>query len=236
MLLVYKDFEWDLREAAACLTAHGVSFREASTVFADENVILLEDPASDQLRAVGRSSRGRVLAVVHKPGRRIRILGATLHTNDDAEVAAPEHAAASQAAPQTVAAAPAEPEMVAATPAEAKPVAARRAAPERRAAKPIDMEAGAEAHAPSSRPSRTAWTAKAQGTAEPSAPSTRVPTTGWTAETYGIYWDAYSAARQAARQEGKSLREAQRLGREAGERAMVGRVERSRKQSARAST
>lgn len=236
MLLVYKDFEWDLREAAACLTAHGVSFREASTVFADENAIISEDPASDQLRAVGRSSRGRVLAVVHKRGRRIRILGAALHTNDAAEIAAPMHAAASLGALEPVAAAPAEAEMVATTPAAAEPVAARRAAPERRAAKPVDMERGAEAHAPPSRPSRTGWTTKSHGAAEPSASSTPVPTTGWTAETYGIYWDAYSAARQAARREGKSPREAQRLGREAGERAMVGRVERSPKQPARAST
>jgi uncharacterized DUF497 family protein len=169
MLLVYNDFEWDLREAAACLTTHGVSFREASTVFADENVILSEDPASGRLRAVGRSFRGRMLVVLHHRGRRIQILGATLHTSGAAEVVAPEPVAA---------------ELVAAEPVAPQPVAA----------------------------------------------------TGWTAETYGIYWDAYSAARQAARREGKSPREAQRLGREAGERAIVGRAGRSPKRSARSST
>jgi uncharacterized DUF497 family protein len=164
MLLVYNDFEWDLREAAACLTTHGVSFREASTVFADENVILSEDPASGRLRAVGRSFRGRMLVVLYHRGRRIQIFGATLHTDGAAEVVAAEPVAASPVAPQPVAA------------------------------------------------------------------------TGWTAETYGIYWDAYSAARQAARQEGKSPREAQRLGRQAGERAIVGRAGQSPKQPARSST
>lgn len=217
MLLVYKDFEWDLREAAAGPTTHGVSFREASTVFADENVIISEDPGSDQLRAVGVSSGGRMLVVLHRRGHRIRILGATLHTNDAIAVVAREHAAET----------PAKPATVAATPAAAEPVVAE----------PIDMEAGIEAHQPSRRPSKTAWPAKAPGTAESSAPSPRVPaTTGWTAETYGVYWDAYSSARQAARRDGKSPREAQRLGREAGERAMAGRAERSPKQSARAST
>ncbi len=53
------------------------------------------------------------------------------------------------------------------------------------------------------------------------APSS-TPTGGWTAEAYGIYWDAYSAAREEARRQGKSLREAQRIGREAGERARTG--------------
>jgi uncharacterized DUF497 family protein len=181
MLLVYQDFEWDLREAAASVASHGVSFREAATVFADDNVAISEDPAPGHLRALGLSSRGRMLAVVHKRGHRIRILGATLHPTHPAEVAPPE--------------------LIAAPPVAAEPLAA-------------GTEAAAE-------------TASLEG---------RSPGSGWTAETYGIYWDAYSAARQAARQQGKSAREAQRLGRQAGERAMAGRTEPSPRPSTRSST
>ncbi len=175
MLLVYKDFEWDLREAAACLTTHGVSFREASTVFADESVIISEDPTAGRLRAIGLSSRGRTLVVIHKRGHRISILGATPHTNG-APVGAPEPASAMPAAAVTTVA----PELDAATPTEPAAIA------------------------------------------EPPASGSRPSGTGWTAEAYGIYWDAYSAARDEARRQGKSPGEAQRIGREAGKRAMLG--------------
>lgn len=185
-MIVYNNFEWDVREAQACLAAHGVSFKEASTVFAAEDVTISEDPASGRLRAIGLSSRGRMLVVLHQRGPRLRILGAELHTNRPAKVAAPEPAAP-----------PPAPEPVPAPPSTVKPPAAE----------------------PESAPSSSNG-----------APSG----TGWTAEAYEIYWEAYSAARQAARKEGKSHREAQRLGRVAGERAVADRSGASSSQAARA--
>ena len=37
-------FEWDKRKAESNLRAHGVSFREATTVFADPLAITISDP------------------------------------------------------------------------------------------------------------------------------------------------------------------------------------------------
>jgi len=37
-------FEWDPEKAEANLKKHGVSFVEASTVFADERALLISDP------------------------------------------------------------------------------------------------------------------------------------------------------------------------------------------------
>ena len=54
------------------------------------------------------------------------------------------------------------------------------------------------------------------------APSgSRIPGADMTADEYGVYWDAYVAARDEAKRQGKSLREAQRIGREAGDRAVA---------------
>lgn len=62
-------FAWDVRKAAANRRKHGVSFEEAEAVFADDNAILLDDPAhsGDEERSVilGLSDRLRVLVVSH---------------------------------------------------------------------------------------------------------------------------------------------------------------------------
>ena len=226
MLLVYKDFEWDLREAAANAAAHGVTFREASTVFADENVVVSVDPRSGRLRAVGRSSSDRVLAVLHQPGRRIRIFGAAVNGAEEETAAPPAEAAAvntaGPAGQDSVAGAPEASEPVAAmavpqgTPAHApskRPMRARSASPNAASAAPVLV--AVEPVAPAPRPTRK----PAKPTSDAPPPSGTQPATGWTADTYGIYWDAYSAARDEARRQGKSTREAQRLGKEAGERA-----------------
>ncbi|MEZ4302200.1 MAG: BrnT family toxin, partial [Polyangiaceae bacterium] len=80
-MIVYNNFEWDVRCAAASLAAQGVSFKEASTVFESGDVRVVTDPASGEHCAVGLSARGRMLAVhhVHVPGPRIRILSVALH-------------------------------------------------------------------------------------------------------------------------------------------------------------
>jgi uncharacterized DUF497 family protein len=58
-------FTWDPEKAASNLRKHGVSFREASTVFGDPLAAMVVD-ALDPERAilVGQSDRGRVLLTV----------------------------------------------------------------------------------------------------------------------------------------------------------------------------
>jgi hypothetical protein len=61
-------FEWDPAKAAGNLTKHGVSFEEASTVFADPLGRIADDPrhSAEEPRFVllGHSERQRLLAVL----------------------------------------------------------------------------------------------------------------------------------------------------------------------------
>ena len=61
------EFEWDAIKAATNLRDHGVSFEEASTVFADPLAMLMADPdhSVDEERYVllGESSRRSLLVV-----------------------------------------------------------------------------------------------------------------------------------------------------------------------------
>jgi len=62
------SFEWDPRKAAANEKKHGVSFKEASTVFGDPLAWFQQDSGhsqgEDRLRLLGRSSENRLLAVL----------------------------------------------------------------------------------------------------------------------------------------------------------------------------
>jgi len=62
-------FEWDPRKNAANQRKHGVSFEEATTVFSDENALLIDDPehSEDEERFVllGMSAALRALVVCH---------------------------------------------------------------------------------------------------------------------------------------------------------------------------
>ena len=62
-------FTWNKEKAAANLAKHGVSFEEATTVFADPLSLTIADPAhsEDETRFViaGQSHAGRLLVVVH---------------------------------------------------------------------------------------------------------------------------------------------------------------------------
>jgi uncharacterized DUF497 family protein len=78
-------FEWDPRKASANLTKHGVSFEDASTVFADPNAMDGRDlqHSADELRflRLGQSGRGAVLMVAYtlrsaENGETIRIISA----------------------------------------------------------------------------------------------------------------------------------------------------------------
>lgn len=214
-MIIYKNFEWDVREAAASLTRQGVSFKEASTVFSDAEVVITEDAAPGQLRATGRSARGRVLVVLHRPGPRVRILAAALPGKPLIVGAASEPAPAPVPAPE-----PEPTSAKAASPLSSVPASAPAAAtPLPRSRRIVTPAAPKPAPAPAPvAPAAPEPEAPPESTAASSKPSGA----GWTAEAYGIYWDAYSAAREEARRQGKSTREAQRIGKEAGERAMLG--------------
>jgi hypothetical protein len=62
-------YEWDHKKAASNQKKHGVSFREASTVFGDPLAITFDDPdhSTDEERYVtfGSSTTGRLLVVSH---------------------------------------------------------------------------------------------------------------------------------------------------------------------------
>ncbi|MBX7245608.1 MAG: BrnT family toxin [Candidatus Sumerlaeaceae bacterium] len=62
-------FDWDTNKAATNLRKHGVSFQEASTVFADENARLKSDldHSEQEFRFIllGLSARFRVVVVCH---------------------------------------------------------------------------------------------------------------------------------------------------------------------------
>lgn len=75
------EFEWDPEKAETNGTKHGVSFEEAMTVFGDPLGRLVDDPehSQEEERFVlfGRSSAGRLLAVMHtERGRALRIISA----------------------------------------------------------------------------------------------------------------------------------------------------------------
>jgi uncharacterized DUF497 family protein len=75
-------FEWDARKAAANLAKHGVSFDEATTVFADPLGRFLDDPRHSILEErfvlLGLSAAGRLLAVMFtdRGGDRLRLISA----------------------------------------------------------------------------------------------------------------------------------------------------------------
>ena len=78
-------FEWDRAKAERNLAKHRVSFDEAVTVFYDPLAATFDDPdhsvGERRFITVGRSSRGRLLVVVHiEPAEYIRIISARLTT------------------------------------------------------------------------------------------------------------------------------------------------------------
>ncbi len=76
------SFEWDPRKDALNHRKHGVPFREAMTVFYDEDALLLDDHAhsheEERFLLLGMSGRLRLLVVCHceRHGQTIRIISA----------------------------------------------------------------------------------------------------------------------------------------------------------------
>ena len=62
-------FEWDEKKAKSNSKKHGITFEEASTAFADNLSITIEDPLhgenEDRLILIGFSSASNTLIVVH---------------------------------------------------------------------------------------------------------------------------------------------------------------------------
>ena len=76
-------FQWNVDKALANLSKHGVSFEEATTVFADPLSLTISDPdySDDQARFLdlGMSHRGQLLVVSYtERGDQIRIISARL--------------------------------------------------------------------------------------------------------------------------------------------------------------
>ena len=81
-------FEWDDEKASENLTKHGVSFSEASTVFADPLSRTIIDPlhseAEERFIVVGESGLQHTLVVVHTyRGDVIRIISARRATSSE---------------------------------------------------------------------------------------------------------------------------------------------------------
>jgi len=84
-------FEWDTAKAAANLRKHGVSFDEASTVFADVLSATAHDPddsrGESRLLTFGMSGAGRILVVSHTDhGAIIRIISARPATRPERKI------------------------------------------------------------------------------------------------------------------------------------------------------
>jgi uncharacterized DUF497 family protein len=76
-------FEWDENKNKTNIRKHGVSFREAATVFLDENALVIEDDAhsdsEERFIIIGFSAKPRLLIVCHclrESGAAIRIISA----------------------------------------------------------------------------------------------------------------------------------------------------------------
>ena len=87
------SFDWDSRKNAANQRKHGISFEEATTVFSDEQALLIDDPehSSDEERFIllGMSAVLRALVVCHcyREGEdAIRIISARKATRKERSV------------------------------------------------------------------------------------------------------------------------------------------------------
>lgn len=62
-------FEWDNNKAVINEKKHGITFKEASTVFYDENAVLFDDPdhseVEDRFLILGISNQTNMLIVSH---------------------------------------------------------------------------------------------------------------------------------------------------------------------------
>lgn len=84
-------FEWDFTKDKKNLRKHGVSFKEASSVFYDALAVTGADPdhSEDEERLItfGMSSSGRLLVVAHtERDAAIRIISARVATSHERKI------------------------------------------------------------------------------------------------------------------------------------------------------
>ena len=85
-------FEWDANKAAANVRKHGVTFAEASTVFADPHGRVVDDPrhfvGEARFALLGYSRQGRLLAVMftERGADRIRLISARKATRTERDL------------------------------------------------------------------------------------------------------------------------------------------------------
>jgi uncharacterized protein len=91
-VLMNLQFIWDEEKNKQNIKKHGVSFKEAETVFLNFPLEVFHDPEhsedEDRYIAVGFSERGRVLLVVHcenLTGTQIRIISARKTTRKESK-------------------------------------------------------------------------------------------------------------------------------------------------------
>ena len=82
------SFEWDIEKAKSNEQKHGISFDEASTVFADPLSLTMHDPLhsenEERFILIGASHKNRMLIVVHtERGDNIRIISARKATKKE---------------------------------------------------------------------------------------------------------------------------------------------------------
>ena len=64
-----KHFDWDTKKNTININKHGISFKEAASVFSDINAIYFDDEAhsnnEDRLIVIGKSKKLNLLMVCH---------------------------------------------------------------------------------------------------------------------------------------------------------------------------
>ena len=83
-------FEWDENKNSTNLKKHGVDFKEAATVFLDEDALIIADGEHSEYEErfviMGMSSKGRLLVVCHcyrNINERIRLISARKATRNE---------------------------------------------------------------------------------------------------------------------------------------------------------
>ena len=82
------QFEWDEKKAKINKRKHGITFEEATTAFADELSITIDDPLhsddEDRLVLIGQSKAFKTLIVIHVEKREsIRVISARKATKHE---------------------------------------------------------------------------------------------------------------------------------------------------------
>ena len=82
------QFEWDNKKANINKRKHGITFEEASTAFADELSITINDPLhseeEDRLILIGQSKQSKTLVVIHVERKEVvRIISARKATKHE---------------------------------------------------------------------------------------------------------------------------------------------------------